>query len=466
MTGCDGRASRASRAAAFWHASKPFSADPLEADEIVNSIAFGPVQATLVDRGRKGSFIGGLAESWNSSSDFKEWRFRFRPGATYETGEAVEPRHLVACWLRLRDLIHKNGSRHPLLEKLSAADGLTADDSVVTLRFKVSVPNLLSQVSDELLALAHPSCYEHATGAWRCGRAPIASGPYRVVSWDDSGVRLGLREDFPAALRHPAAFKTIEIVSEPGIRDSADLIYGFSRDDKMPEHLRFHGSMDSAIAYLRCQSWSLPGSPCHQRASREALRDAYYRELDASGFIRARTFFPTSIRGIEPLALPKPRRPGILGPVAVRPITGKRSFLAPSNRALEAAIRSLGGSPVERETSSEQRYKELAPGLPHYDNDIALFLTEITLDDPNDSVRFMFTSKEGARLPDPTGRIQSRLDDPVIDLQAVSRILWEDAVVWPVAHTGFGVWTTDRIDMSLANTGSVITPLRWIGAAR
>lgn len=449
----------------FWHPNTPSSADPLDADQIHHSIAFGPLHSTLVDRGRKGELLGGLAESWRSSADFTEWSFVFRAGTTYETGEAVRPEHLAASWGRLRAKMAARGSKHPLFDRLRPERPMTVDGRTLTLRFKEPFPKLLNHVSDEILGLVHPSCLAAGSGGWACGRKPVSSGPYRLTAWDESGVTLRLRDDFPAERRHPRAFGEVRIVSDPNLRASADVVYSLSREDH-PPGAKFVGGMDSAIAYARCQSWSKKGSPCADRAARSALRDRFYAELSASGFAVPRTFFPPSIPGISPLAAPAgPGASVRVGEVAFDPVGGRAAFLAPADDALERAVSSLGGRAVRRPVPTGRRFAELAPGLARYENDLAFFMVEITLEDPKASVRFMFESAEGVRLPDPTGRILAELRLPKPDLQTVNARLWDDAIIWPVAHAGFGVWVGARTDASLTNDARVATPLAWLGRA-
>lgn len=421
----------------------------------------------MVDKGRKGSLLGGLAASWTADAEFTRWDFVLREGLRYETGEPVRGCDVTASWDRLRALMLRRGSKNPVFDALAKEGGLACGDKTVSLRLRGPMKNLPLHLSDEIYALAHPSCYDKATGAWLCGRKPVSSGPYRLARWDASGVELALRDDFPADRRHPRAYRRIRIVSDAASRRSADMVYSLSKEVDVPGGMSFYGGMDSAIGYARCQSWSKAGTPCGDRASRRRLRAAYYDELARLGNAASGSFFPLSIAGIRAptpaVREPTGTRPG---PVSVRPFKGQRSFLSVSNVALQAAVESVGGTYVAKETSNEQRYKELTPGLPRYENDIVHFLTEVTLDDPRSSVRFMFTSKEGARLPDPTGRISAELARGDFDLQTVNQLLYDDAIIWPFVHAGFGVWTGDSTDVSLANTGSVVVPLAWLGAAR
>lgn len=449
----------------FWDSDTPSSADPLDADQILHSIVFGPLHATLVDGGRKGRLLGGLAETWRSSPDFTEWSFEFRPGLTYETGEPVEPGHLAAAWERNRKKMAARKSSHPVFDRL-AKDGISVAGRTLTLRFKDPYPKLLNQVSDEILGLVHPSCLAPVTGDWRCGTKPISSGPYRLARWDASGVTLLLRDDFPAERRHARAFREVRVVNDPRLRASAHVVYSLSRESDHPAGARFVGSMDSAVAYARCQSWTLRGSPCADKRVRGTLRDRFYAELGAAGFVVPHTFFPLSIPGIAPVeTASEAGAAATAGPLAFDPVGERVRFLGPADSALERAAAALGWRAVRRPVPTARRFAEKAPGLDRYEDDVVFFMVEITLADPLASVRFMFESKEGARLPDPTGRISAELKLPKPDLQAVNARLLDDAIIWPVAHAGFGVWVAPRVDSALANDARVVTPLHWLGRA-
>jgi hypothetical protein len=90
-------------------------------------------------------------------------------------------------------------------------------------------------------------------------------------------------------------------------------------------------------------------------------------------------------------------------------------------------------------------------------------VTGILIDDPVDDARFMFKSKEGIRIPDETGEIIAELDRPKPDLQKVNQLIWEQALIWPIAQFSSGVWVKEGIDYSKIRIDLPPTQISWIG---
>lgn len=128
---------------------------------------------------------------------------------------------------------------------------------------------------------------------------------------------------------------------------------------------------------------------------------------------------------------------------------------------LRATAADLGMRYVDAPTNLKQAYIELDPQLPSYTNDLDFFSVEMNLEDPEYSVRFMFRSKEGARLPDPTGRIETLLAGEFVDFTAINDLLWDDSIVWPLGHTTYGLWVHKKVDLSQVNMISIAP--QWIG---
>lgn len=461
----------------LWIGAAPHSTDPIDLDATLNAIVLRPVYSVLVSKARKGVYQGMLARSWAASDGFKTWSFELRRDVFFSTGEPITPGHIVGAWGRLRRIMESRRSKSGLWEKLdgrpssggtSGVPGVEHDDDTITMRFSVPVPNLLEIISSPIYSIVHPSCYGELTSDWRCGNRPPASGPYEILSWSEDSVVLGLRRDFPADLRHPSAINTFAVQWSPGARRNADLIYGSSADREIPAGFRFWGGMESGISYLRCQSWTNPASILHGVEARRALRSEFRDELRRRGHRPARGFFPEVLTGPQEdpdLAKAVSRRRWS-GTVRVRPPTAYLQFFLQSPAALEAAVRRLGLRFQEVETPRAVVIKEFAPGLSSYHSDIVFISTEVTLDNRDFSVRYMFSSKEGIRLPDPSGRIARLLETPPIDFKKLNDVLWDDAIVWPLRHNSFGMWSRDGFDFSQANLAIASTPLAWIGHAR
>lgn len=442
-------------------------------NEIVHGIVAGAIYSGLVSNGRKGVYQGVLAESWDASEDFRVWTFTLRRGLTFENGDAITSETLLRSWRRISRRLREQNSRGDLFSRLHGErldaprgmlPGITITPNSLTLRFSESFPTLLDILSEPLYSVVHPSCISSDSANWLCRDRPLASGPYRIIRWDKHQIELALRTDYPPQFAHPHPLQRIVMMSGRPNRDAAALVYGLSADGLERRGMNFHGAAQSGIVFARCLSWTLPAGPCHSRDDRVALRESLYSELALRGLKPVRSFFPVAMGGISEFDAPIPTPPGPRRKsVSVAPIAGRYAFLASCGEAAKAAVERLGWLHTETDTSASQRFRELEPGLPVYSNDLVFFMTEITLGQVEDTVRYMFRANDGARLPDASGRIEMELERHPLDLQRINELLWNDALIWPVAHVGFGTWAQAGFDFSLVNLGRVSTPIAWIG---
>lgn len=107
--------------------------------------------------------------------------------------------------------------------------------------------------------------------------------------------------------------------------------------------------------------------------------------------------------------------------------------------------------------------EHLDPHLQNRKAEILFAATEVTPDQSESSVRFMFLSKEGIRLPDPTGRIREQLSKERLDFGRIEDLLYEDALVWPYRHFAWGTWARQDVDMSQINVALPNPRLQWVG---
>jgi hypothetical protein len=96
--------------------------------------------------------------------------------------------------------------------------------------------------------------------------------------------------------------------------------------------------------------------------------------------------------------------------------------------------------------------------------DLIPFGTGVLVEDPEEDIRFMVISKEGIRLPDPTGNLRKIVSKKGFNPQDVNAQLWDDAIIWPICHLSLGIWTNpNKIDLSMINISLPPTDLAWIG---
>jgi|GEM_PF-4530516 len=106
---------------------------------------------------------------------------------------------------------------------------------------------------------------------------------------------------------------------------------------------------------------------------------------------------------------------------------------------------------------------EFGSNLPKYSVDLVGIVTGVLIDDPEADVHFMFESKEGVRLPDTTGEISQELKRKPLSYRKINDLLWDQAVIWPLAHFARGFWARGNLDFSLINTSLPPTAFEWIG---
>lgn len=457
----------------FWIGNLPYTSDPLAGNEIAHGILSGAVHIGLVSDARKGAIQGRLAESWTASPDMRTWTFYLRSDLKFDNGDPITPEILRLSWERAFRRLSGGGSRGGVFWRLASPPrashgtklpGVSFQTASVTMSFKEPYPTLLGELSEPLYSVVHPSCISADPDDWSCRANPVTSGAYRIIAHSDQRIELALRTDFPKEFLHPRPLARVAFTSAEADRDSASMVFGLSADRLEGSGLRFQGGAVSGVVFGRCQSWSLTGTPCHSKSDRIALRERLYAELEHRGLSPVRSFFPLALPSVSqfsPQAIPAVATG--TKTVSVAPIAGRFEFLTELGDAAKSAVEGLGWEYRMVDSSGRERFQELEPGRKTYKNDLVFFLTELTLSQVEDSVRYMFQSKQGARLPDLTGRVPSELSKTPLDLQRINGILWEDAVIWPIAHVGFGTWARDEFDFSLANTGLVAVPLPLVG---
>lgn len=460
----------------FWIGNLPHTSDPLAANEIAHGILAGAVHLGLVSNAHKGAIQGRLAESWTASPDMSTWTFHLRTNLKFDNGDPITSETLRLSWERAYKRLDGGGAKSGVFSHLrpdpeghrgTGVPGVHFQRTSVTLSFKKPYPTLLNDLSEPHFSVVHPKCISRISGDWSCNTDSVTSGAYRIVAFSPQKIELALRPDFPGEFRHPRPLEKIVLKSADEDRHSASLVFGLSADGLEANGLQFHGGALSGIVFGRCQSWSLKGTACHSKNDRIALRERLYAELIRRGFSPIRSFFPLAIPSVSQFPLPTVAAAASEAKtVSVAPIAGRFKFLTSLGDAAKSATEGLGWEYRLIDSLGEERFQELEAGRKTYKNDLVFFLTELTLDRAEDSVRYMFQSKEGARLPDIEGRVPSELSRSPLDFQRINAILWEDAVVWPIGHVGFGTWAGSQFDFSLANTALVAVPVSFVGWKR
>src|SRR5680860_535921 len=157
------------------------------------------IYETVVVKGPDGEPHPALADRWTISGDKRTWRFHFRPGLRFHSGDPCDAHAIVAALDRLRWGFH--GGRQlwywDPVDQLYAGD---AETLVITVHYPYArLPSLLwgthTAIHNEKRRAADPdgSGYQFADG----------TGPFRFISYSPDKVVAGRWVDYPGS---PAEF--------------------------------------------------------------------------------------------------------------------------------------------------------------------------------------------------------------------------------------------------------------------
>lgn len=129
------------------------------------------IQSTLLKRNAKLDLIGDLATKWSLGEDGRTWTVTIRPDVKFSDGHALTAEDVVFTF----ETAKKAGSVLDLteLEKVEAVDA-------TTITFTTKAPRITFLNNFAVLGIVP----KHAYGE-KYGRAPIGSGPFRLVSWTE-----------------------------------------------------------------------------------------------------------------------------------------------------------------------------------------------------------------------------------------------------------------------------------------
>jgi peptide/nickel transport system substrate-binding protein len=157
------------------------------------------VQRNLLDFDSRMRLVPGLVERWDVSPDGRDFTLAIRPDAVWEDGRAVTARDAVFTIQKIVDPKIPSNVFKPLFEDLESAQVL--DERRFRVRFRT--PYAFREMS-----FVFPPLPEHRFARQdfrnsRENRAPLSSGPYRVVSWKaQQSITLERNPAYPGARGH------------------------------------------------------------------------------------------------------------------------------------------------------------------------------------------------------------------------------------------------------------------------
>ncbi len=465
--------------ALVYYPAMPYSADPMEYDYQGHHVVFRSTFSSLITQYKLGEYQGILAESWTNSDDYKTWEFKIRKNIFFENGDPITIRDIVLSFSRIAYLMKIEKSNSGLLELLNGFEKISSPQSLIEgislkgknilkLSFSQGIPKLLERISFGIYSIAHPNDYDANSGKWKDPKHFVASGAYKVTSWEKDSIKLTLRDNFLPNIGHRNKFKKIKIHTDKSQIKNSDLIPGKSYLNLTDLNKKFHGPVNSTISFIRCPSWNDNNSICNNLNNRITLRNHFYQALLNNGFNVTKSFFPLAMKNVNEITDQQ------LDNTIIQ--KGKKlRFIFYPKRAkgleyFELIQKSMKETckitNIKYEEVDSINFKEILNMIGtknEYPFDLTIYNTGILVEDPETDIRFMFKSKQGIRLPDIDGSISIELDKKILNVQKINELLWKQAVIWPITHHSYGIWISPNVDIKILNT--VLPPIDffWVG---
>lgn len=171
-----------------------------------------------------------LAESWTLETPLR-WSLKLRQGVVFANGEIFDASAAKATF----DILFDPAAPKPRALDITGIAAVRAKDSAV-LEIETVAPDPLLLRKLALLPMVAPRAWR-TVGAEAYARAPVGTGPYRIVSWGTANAR-PLLAMVANPWRRPRA-ESVQLIAIPDLAarvaallsDQLDLAIGFGPDD-------------------------------------------------------------------------------------------------------------------------------------------------------------------------------------------------------------------------------------------
>jgi peptide/nickel transport system substrate-binding protein len=219
---------------------------------------------TLVYADAEGVLHPWLADGWDISDDGLEYTFYLREGVTFHDGTVFDANAMQATWDRIMDPATASASAIAEMGPFERSEIL--DDYTIRAYLRNPSALWLRSMSSAAVAPVSPAAVE-ALGD-RFGRAPVGTGPFKIVEWaDNQSLTVVRHEDYdwaPAPFGHsgPAYLDEIEFIFIPEAQVRLGTVETGETDiiEEVPP--RFVGMIDQN-PHFNLLSIPYSGSPLH-----------------------------------------------------------------------------------------------------------------------------------------------------------------------------------------------------------
>jgi ABC-type transport system substrate-binding protein len=197
----------------------PSGLDPIHSESIYESLPINQIFDTLVSTDPSLNVVPALAETWQISRDGLTYDFHLRQGVRFHDGEVFDAADVVFTFQRvLRDggtdslaypsLLPVRGAEALAKGETDRLEGLVmVDDSAVRFSLSSANPLFLEQLAMDNLAIVPEHLLAGKDGS-AFARAPVGTGPFSFVAWEDSNLLL---RKHPGYFRGPAHLDEVKI---------------------------------------------------------------------------------------------------------------------------------------------------------------------------------------------------------------------------------------------------------------
>ncbi len=463
----------------IWSPRIPYSADPLDYDALAHHICFRSIYSSLISDYKLGEIKGVVASRWSVSDDKTRWIFFIRNDLFFSNNDRITSKDVALSLTRAALKMKSLESNSGLLEHLMGystlqkanqnIDGISYDQDSVTLKFSKPMPDLLEKITFGLYAIISPKNYDEETGEWKNKKTIISSGPYEISSWTDTQLNIKLRDNYPKDLLLTKPIREAVYQFDQKNINNSDLIVDFDDSLAVDDKYKFFGPVKSGIRYIECEGWRNPDSICYERNTRINLRRIFYEKLEQAKFKVTKSFFPLAIKDIVEFSEEKTVNMNQLESKnykRFKSIKVNPAFKTDANlsKLTPQEAYDLGINNISEVLKTPVDHLMPNPKAPLAEQvDFRFRMTAILVDSPLHDIVFMFKSKHGIKLPDQTGEINKVVSRDSFAPNEINRLLWDQAIIWPLGHMSLGVWKTgSKVKISSYNLILPPLDLQWI----